>query len=530
MGSDVRYLGQDDADLEPGAKVGEYVVERKIGEGGFGAVFKAEHPVIGKKVAIKVLARQYSAQPEMVSRFVAEARAVNQIRHRNIIDIFSFGQLEDGRHYYVMEHLDGEPLDQVMAASGRLPLPVTIQVLRALARALDAAHAKGIVHRDLKPENIFYVQEADGTSFPKLLDFGIAKLLGDQTPQSYKTRTGAPMGTPAYMSPEQCRGRDVDHRTDIYAFGVLAFEMLTGRIPFLGEDYMDILLKQIGEEPPAPSSIVPGLPAAVDQGVLWMLRKDPAERPPNLITAVRALEEAARDAGIDLPVGPQPSGGYTSPTSPPMSTQPTPGSLLRTPTPPRPGRGAASIGTEDTLDSSTLDPVSLGAALEGMPASARRRGRGVAVVAAGLVVAGAAVAMVVVGGGGGDSGGKSAGGGAGAGVSGLADAAPAVVVRPDAAPALPAVVTITIDGPPAGTDVYGSHGLVGVAPGKVQLARGETEIILTLKRDGYETSTVIVVPRTDTTVQVALAKKRDGKGKGSGKGKGGRDTLEDPFQ
>src|SRR5688572_1132212 len=139
-------------DLEAGAKVGEYVVEEKIGEGGFGTVFRAAHPLIGKQVAIKVLSRRFSADPEMVSRFVAEARAVNQIRHRNIIDIFAFGQLEDGRHYYVMELLDGATLDAHLEQVGRMGLEEAVPILRSLAKALDAAHAKGIAHRDLKPE------------------------------------------------------------------------------------------------------------------------------------------------------------------------------------------------------------------------------------------------------------------------------------------------------------------------------------------------------------------------------------------
>src|SRR5688572_22013295 len=153
----------------PGQQVGEYVIETKLGEGGFGTVFKAGHPLIGKLVAIKVLNRQYSAQPEMVSRFVAEARAVNQIRDRYIIDIFGFGQLEDGRHYYVMEFLDGLPLADYVDQQGRLALADALPILRSIARALDAAHGKGIAHRDLKPENIFLATESDGTLYPKLL-------------------------------------------------------------------------------------------------------------------------------------------------------------------------------------------------------------------------------------------------------------------------------------------------------------------------------------------------------------------------
>jgi hypothetical protein len=296
--SDPRALGADDRDLQPGQVVGDYVVEQKLGEGGFGTVFKAAHPLIGKVVAIKVLNRQYSAQPEMVSRFVAEARAVNQIRHRHIIDIFGFGQLDDGRHYYVMEYLEGEPLNDHLDRVGRLDLASALPILRAVAKALDAAHAKGIAHRDLKPENVFLVTESDGTVFPKLLDFGIAKLLIADDQLKHKTRTGAPIGTPYYMSPEQCRGRDVDHRTDVYAFGCVTYKLLTGAVPFDGEDYMSILMSQMGDPTPSASAKWPDLPPSVDNVIGWMMQKDPAARPASVVAAVRALEDAAAAAGI----------------------------------------------------------------------------------------------------------------------------------------------------------------------------------------------------------------------------------------
>src|SRR5262245_57624766 len=223
-----------DDDLPNGTVVGEYVIDGKLGEGGFGAVYRATHPLIGKAAAVKVLFRSFSSDQEMVSRFIAEARAVNQIRHRNIIDIFSFGSLEDGRQYYVMELLEGLTFDRYIKQKGHLTPEEAIPVLRAIARALDAAHANGIAHRDLKPENIYVTFDEDGGVFPKLLDFGIAKLLGESAKSGHKTRTGTPMGTPHYMSPEQCRGKNVDHRTDIYSFGVLVHEALPGQLPFIG--------------------------------------------------------------------------------------------------------------------------------------------------------------------------------------------------------------------------------------------------------------------------------------------------------
>jgi len=307
-------IGANDQDLAPGTEVGEYRIEKRIGKGGFGVVYAAVHPVIGKQVAIKVLARKYSADPEIVSRFVSEARAVNQIKHRHIIDIFSFGQLPDGRHYYVMEALDGDPLDSYLRHHGPMTLDEAAPVLRAIARALDAAHAKGIAHRDLKPENIFLARDADGAVFPKLLDFGIAKLLApeDDVPANHKTNTGVPLGTPYYMSPEQCRGREVDHRTDIYSFGIVAYRMLTGAYPFDGEDYMELLYKQVNEEAPPPSSKNDSLPPSVDEAIAWMMRKDRTQRPPTVTEAVNALDPT----GAVTPVLPPVQRG-NKPTAPP---------------------------------------------------------------------------------------------------------------------------------------------------------------------------------------------------------------------
>ena len=290
-----------DAELPVGAQVGEYVIEALLGKGGFGTVYRAAHPVIGKQVAIKVLARKYAADPAVIQRFAAEARAVNQINHRNIIDIFQFSQLPDGRHYYVMECLEGEPLDRYLAAHGPMPLGEALPILKAIGRALDAAHAKGIAHRDLKPENIFLARDPDGTAFPKLLDFGIAKLLGpevDAGDARFRTATGIPIGTPYYMSPEQCRGKDVDHRTDIYSFGIVAFRMLTGTYPFEGDDYVELLFKQVNEDPPLATTRNPALPPHVAEAIAWMMRKDPASRPASLADATAALAGGATSPAI----------------------------------------------------------------------------------------------------------------------------------------------------------------------------------------------------------------------------------------
>jgi eukaryotic-like serine/threonine-protein kinase len=204
--------------------IGEYRVEGKLGEGGMASVFSALHPLIGKRVAIKVISRRLCADIHAVDRFIGEARTVNQIGHPNLVDIFAFGVLPDGRAYLVMEWLQGETLGERLAR-GRFAGPAALELLLQIVDALEAAHEKGVVHRDLKPANIFLVERAVTTTTTaaaitppplrvKLLDFGIAKL-ADSDASVPKTRSGVAMGTAGYMSPEQARGKNVDHRTDI---------------------------------------------------------------------------------------------------------------------------------------------------------------------------------------------------------------------------------------------------------------------------------------------------------------------------
>src|SRR5665647_62592 len=210
---------------EPIVEIPGYTLSERIGAGGFGLVFRARHDLIGRDVAIKVLHAKYSADPDAVGRFIAEARAVSQISHPGIVDLFDFGQLADGRQYCVMELIRGATLRDVLS-SRRLSLAEALPILHQIAQAIDAAHAAGIAHRDLKPDNVFVL---DGGGV-KLIDFGLAKLTREDAPSV--TRTGSVFGTPLYMSPEQCRGKGIDVRTDAYSFGVLAYQVVTGDLPF----------------------------------------------------------------------------------------------------------------------------------------------------------------------------------------------------------------------------------------------------------------------------------------------------------
>jgi serine/threonine-protein kinase len=279
----------DDAPLAPGTMVGEYRVERHIGDGTFGDVYAAVHPIIGKRVAIKVLRRRMSANAEVVARFVAEARAVNKARHPNIVDVFAFGTLAGDRHYHVMELLDGLTLGELLDREHRLPPARALPILQGIAAALDAAHAAGIVHRDLKPDNVFLVPDGAGGYTPKLLDFGVAKLFTDE--MGVKTATGVAIGTPRYMPPEQARGRKIDHRADIYALGVLTHEVLTGDVPFHAPGPVDLLIHHATTPPPRMSSVCPDLPPELDGPVLAMLAKQAGERPASAGKAIAALAE-----------------------------------------------------------------------------------------------------------------------------------------------------------------------------------------------------------------------------------------------
>ena len=280
---------------------GEYRLLRKLGEGGFGAVYEAEHPLLKRKAAVKVLHRVADRDSDAVLRFISEAQAVNQIRNRHIIDVFSFGKLNDGRHFYVMDLLEGEPLDRWLKGRGRLDMDTALHLLTPIAGALDLAHAAGIVHRDLKPQNIFLAWDSSGETVPKLLDFGMAKLLGDSP---VHTVSGTPIGTPLYMSPEQARGEKVDHRSDVYALGVLAFEMLTGQLPFVGDTTVAVLMAHIIQAAPRASEVCAEVSPAMDAPLLRMLDKDPDKRPTSAGEAIAALRDAAVRAGASLTEAP----------------------------------------------------------------------------------------------------------------------------------------------------------------------------------------------------------------------------------
>ena len=257
--------------------IGAYQLVRKIGEGGMGEVWEAEHQMIGRRAAIKFLLPSFTTNPSTVERFFNEARAVAVIADPGIIQIYDYGR-EGDQAYIVMELLAGEELSRRMKRLGRLPALDAVRLTRQIASSLASVHEKGVIHRDLKPDNIFLVGDpaVTGGERTKILDFGIAKLT--QHDSQFKTQTGAMVGTPTYMSPEQCRATPIDHRSDIYSLGVMLFVMVTGRPPFIGEGSGDVLISHVRDAPPRPSSIERSVPREVETIIMRCLEKQPDAR------------------------------------------------------------------------------------------------------------------------------------------------------------------------------------------------------------------------------------------------------------
>ena len=316
-----------------------YRITRKLGEGGMGEVYAADHVHIEKKFAIKLLRQEIVSNPEAVSRFRQEARSSSSIGHRNIIAIEDFGTLNDGRIYMCMELLNGAALNDLITTPQ--PPDRLLNILIQTGHGLAAAHAKNIVHRDMKPENIFVTVGPNGEDIPKLLDFGIAKVAGNDGNNNL-TKTGTIFGTPFYMAPEQALGNNVDARTDIYAMGVIMYEVFSGELPFKGESFMGILTQHITTNPQPVAGIAAKngrpMPNGLADVIMKCMSKDPNQRYSSmdelvaaLVTIYRSIAGAGMSTYMEAFTGGIPgqptSGRMPVPTPPPMTGgyAPTPG-------------------------------------------------------------------------------------------------------------------------------------------------------------------------------------------------------------
>lgn len=295
---------------------GKFRLDMCIGQGGMGSVWSATHLGLGNQIAIKLVSREFVRSPEALRRFDAEAKAAARLQSRHVVQVYDNGTLEDGTPYIAMELLSGESLQQRIDRAGPLPIQEAVEILAQCCKALGRAHAVGIIHRDIKPDNIFLSTSPDDDSYVvKVLDFGVAKITMAGAADPSATRTGAVLGTPLYMSPEQARGlKNIDHRTDLYSLGIVAYTMITGRIAFYGESFGDILLK-ICTEPIPTLRITANIPPSLDAWMQHVCARDVAQRCASAQEFIDTLRAA---------VGPrvQSSAGISGPQSAHAATVP----------------------------------------------------------------------------------------------------------------------------------------------------------------------------------------------------------------
>jgi eukaryotic-like serine/threonine-protein kinase len=487
-----------------GARVGNYQVQQLLGEGAMGKVFLAEHPVIGKRVALKVIHPELADNEEMIARFFNEARAVTQIGHENIVEVQDFGQTPDGDNFIVMELLEGRGLGTVMKAEGMLSVPRATHIGLQLADGLAAAHARGIIHRDLKPDNIFLITRGGDPDFVKILDFGLAKLSGPAAGlMANKTKTGSLLGTPHYMAPEQCEGRkDIDHRVDVYALGCILFHMLTGRVPFPGEGFGEVLVKQLREPPPLPTRLNPQVPDALEKIILHALAKKPDFRFKSMDEFRSALRDPGRFAmeldagagirltpgeGLPAPVMPSSSGGgggapvVASPRNAPSSLPSDAATVIGQQTPAAVeavlrarGANGANANPAQTAPGQYRQqkPTTAQPHIKRRgPAPSSGRGLLIGIVAGTLALAAIGILVLAL---------RSRGGN----------------------------VAVTVVTTPAGAQVLRGGEVAGVTPLVLKLPRGDAPVELTIQKDGFLAAKRSITPGDDQEVKVRLLPKQ----------------------
>jgi serine/threonine-protein kinase len=484
---------------------GRYRIEKQIGEGGMGVVYMATHTVLQKKLALKVLRGDNSKDADVVQRFMQEAQSATSIGHQNIIDISDFGRLPDGSVYFVMEYLDGLSLSDMIKRGGSVPTAEAVHIIRQMASALDAAHARGIVHRDLKPDNIFVISQGGDPQFVKVLDFGVAKVGGAA---SKLTKTGMVFGTPHYMSPEQAAGHSVDQRTDIYAVGVIMYEMFTGKVPFDADTFMGILSKHMFEPPARPTDISGAGLGPLEAVILRSLEKNPDHRYQSMGELGADLDTIA--AGGTVAVGGRP--GVAPPNNlanalqPQTQARPMQGSMAQAE--PASGGGGrfalvalailallvvgGGVGTAVFLLTDDDD----GQALAQAPTGASDETANTA----SPPVADPAVPTTSP---------------AAPPAAGTGPAAPPTVVTPPPVPVAP-IQTIAITSEPSGAEVLLEGVMVGNTPVSVPRPASGTQSV-TLRLRGHEEKIVQISPQSGETLTLTLDPERRASSGGGGR-------------
>jgi tRNA A-37 threonylcarbamoyl transferase component Bud32 len=517
--------------ISVGSRVGGYTVIRLLGQGGMGQVYLAEHQRISRRVAVKVLLPELSANESLIERFFTEARATSLIRHPGIVEVLDCDVL-DNQAYIVMEFLEGESLAGYLTRVGSLAgdLGFALAVVGQVADAVGAAHASDIVHRDLKPDNIFLCASTrNARVIPKVLDFGIAKLAVQGTPTSGQTRTGMLMGTPAYMSPEQCRGgsKTVDGRSDVYSMGCIFYEILCGQPPFVRDGAGELIVAHVAETPEDPCQLIPGLPPAIGALVMRMLAKNVQDRPPTMSAVAteiahclaargetRALADIHPRAPVLVPASPGgvPQSAVPTPRADAMAATatPNPAGALSARGAPRP---SAAAGPPSAADNDGIVVPTTLAGASGQQATlapqdlARRSPARWAIPA--VLAAGGALAIVLLmsrarpaasAGEGNAAPGPSAAPTAAPAPPSPAMPSPAPPVAPS--PAAPRDVTIEVRGLPTGGGL-----LLDGAPvtgSSLKLRRGDWRHVLIARAEGYYDRTIEVESDRDQTVDLVL--------------------------
>ncbi len=489
-----------------GAEVGSYRIVSKLGAGGMGVVYLAEHTLIGRKAAIKVLLPEFSRDEASLTRFFNEARSTALIRHAGLVDVFDFGY-HDGAAYIAMELLDGESLGARLRREQVLPAALAAALARQVAAAVGAAHARGIVHRDLKPDNVFLVPDPEVTVGlrVKVLDFGIAKL-GGELGGVARTTTGNLLGTPLYMSPEQCRGAGaVDHRADVYSLGCMLFEMLCGRPPFVLAGVGELISAHMNDAPPRVATLAPGTPAELEALVMALLEKRPEARPQTMDEVVAALGPAtgAAAAGGAVIAGwsgrraVAHAGGTGAITPGPAPDWSGAGGREEAP------RAAVALSAAQTMPSAN---TTLGRSAVELVAGAPRRAPW-PWLALGAVLVGALAVVVIV-----TRGSSKTQRGAGQGTGSSPSMSPSSSVSPSpTAPSVivsPIKVKLRFESVPPGANVFRVFDGVNlcVTPCEVELVSAPGSARFELRRPGYRSGKVVLPADKDGVASVRLKK------------------------